>query len=341
MNHRRNRFAMYIPVALLGLIALGWTGFWWHAAQRLETAVDAWIQREAAAGRLYACGERSIGGYPFRLEISCEKPRAELPADGGPVHLTATRFLAMAHVYAPTRVYGELHGPLTIGKSKSETGMELMAGWSSAIASLTGSIDRLERVSVVVERFDLRNAADERPLVAAQKLEVHARPTPDAGEGAYDATAGLDQARLTLLDDILGDDESSLRLNLSVRGLDDLRPRRLSESLRAFAEAGGNVRIKQARLERPGTVLQSEGDIRLDELGRPQGQLDLVVQGGESLLGKVPALRELGPVAAAGLGLLGQKTTLDNRPALGFRLNIKNGNLVLAGIKLGEIQPLY
>ena len=39
--------------------------------RRKADGLDAWLADEAAAGRQWTCADRSVGGYPFRLEVSC------------------------------------------------------------------------------------------------------------------------------------------------------------------------------------------------------------------------------------------------------------------------------
>ena len=68
---RTKRWRIFIaPVALL-TIAVAWSAFWFFAASQVDVQADAWRAHEAQSGRDYDCARRSVGGFPFRLEITC------------------------------------------------------------------------------------------------------------------------------------------------------------------------------------------------------------------------------------------------------------------------------
>src|SRR5215475_15964309 len=67
----RRRWPLFLPFALVVLLAAAWTGLWFYAAARAETEIAAWRAREFQAGRFQDCATQSIGGYPFRIEVRC------------------------------------------------------------------------------------------------------------------------------------------------------------------------------------------------------------------------------------------------------------------------------
>ena len=69
---RRPLWRLFIMPALLLVAAVVWSAFWFYAASQVGIRADAWAAQEAKAGRVYACGQRSVAGYPFRLEVSCD-----------------------------------------------------------------------------------------------------------------------------------------------------------------------------------------------------------------------------------------------------------------------------
>ena len=44
---------LYVPTVVVLALALLWTGGWFFAANRAETVMNAWMEREAANGRTY------------------------------------------------------------------------------------------------------------------------------------------------------------------------------------------------------------------------------------------------------------------------------------------------
>ena len=56
-----------IPLALVGLLAAGWSAFWYQQVNKFEARLDELIEREASLGKQWTCAQRKIGGFPFRL----------------------------------------------------------------------------------------------------------------------------------------------------------------------------------------------------------------------------------------------------------------------------------
>lgn len=336
----RSRLTLYLPFVLLAVVCGGWSIFWWIASSRLSEGVETWLAREAEAGRVYACGSRTVGGFPFRLEIDCAKPTARLPSDDGAVEISAARLHAVAQIYRPTHVIGQFEGPLNLVHPK--LGQPLKATWTLAAASFNGSTRRLEDVSFSVENLDLRSEATNEPVVTTSKFQAHGRSTPDVQVGAYDVIAKMDAASVPLLDGLLGSPApTNIELQARVRGLDSVAGGTTGERLQAFAAAGGNLRIALARIERGDVALQSAGQLTLDKTGRPEGELDVTVRGAEKLASLAPALGNLGPLAGAGIKLLGQKATLDGASARRFEVTLAEGVVRLGGLPVGPVPALY
>src|SRR5665647_1240074 len=72
---RRNRRYITLLVLFAALFG-GWSWLWHYATGKAETAIDGWREREAKSGRVYTCGSQTIGGYPFRFEVNCNKAAA-------------------------------------------------------------------------------------------------------------------------------------------------------------------------------------------------------------------------------------------------------------------------
>ena len=58
---------------------------------RSASAPTSGGRSEAKSGRVYDCGKRSVAGYPFRLEVSCEDASVALVSQtaGAPSRFTA------------------------------------------------------------------------------------------------------------------------------------------------------------------------------------------------------------------------------------------------------------
>ncbi len=75
---RRPLWRLFIAPVLLLIAAAAWSVFWFYAASEVGVRADAWRAQEAKSGRNFDCGKRTVAGFPFRLEISCENASVAL-----------------------------------------------------------------------------------------------------------------------------------------------------------------------------------------------------------------------------------------------------------------------
>src|SRR5262249_61242403 len=99
-----------VPPAMLVLRGMIWSAFWYWSTTAAEATMTAWRAREAAAGRVYGCATTHFGGYPFRLEVDCAEPSVDDRATA--LSVRARNLAAVAQVWDPTLVIGEIAGPL-------------------------------------------------------------------------------------------------------------------------------------------------------------------------------------------------------------------------------------
>ena len=111
---RRSRFWLYTPFVLLLLLAIAWSIAWFVIRNRTAEALDGWIAAEARGGRQWTCGDRTIAGYPFRIEIICNS----LDLKRGAITASFGRTEAVAQVYQPRRIITEVAGPLRVSDGR-------------------------------------------------------------------------------------------------------------------------------------------------------------------------------------------------------------------------------
>ena len=70
----RHGLRAVLLLGFVGVLAAGWTIVWMRARDEVQTRFDALLVAEAKAGRQHQCLGRQIGGYPFHIEITCDKP---------------------------------------------------------------------------------------------------------------------------------------------------------------------------------------------------------------------------------------------------------------------------
>jgi hypothetical protein len=347
----RSRFWLFAPFALLGLLVAGWTATWFMIRNQTSRALDDFIGREAALGRQWTCGHRSVGGFPFRIEVGCES----LSLQGSDSRLMLGPVTVVAQVYQPRHFIADVAGPLRAG-----TGPVGFDGtWRRLQVSIRTLPEGLQRASVAVDSPSLRLTglgAGDLDL-AAQHLETHLRPDPTRAvpDGAYDWS--LQAARLTVpgLDALVGGTEpADLAVELTATQARDVAGRPFADELERWRQAGGHIEIARLTLAKGARRLEGKGQFDLDDAHRPQGRAELAAAGIEgvlgaalrvgtgatgALLGALTGRRQTDPDAAPSGETRGTNAGLKSLPPLridGGRVQL--GPLTIPGLR---VPPLY
>jgi hypothetical protein len=182
------------------------------------------------------CPDRSVGGFPFRIEVSCP-----LSVQQGEATASFGRLLTVAQVYRPSHVIAEVGGPLRA----SDGDVAVEADWRLLQASVQSAPDALQRASLVIEDPKVRilGLAPADLSGAAAHLEAHLRPDPArAAEGAYDAALSARGLAVPLLNVFLGGDEpADMTLDTTVTQARSLTGRGEARS------SGGGTRAAPSR----------------------------------------------------------------------------------------------
>jgi len=91
---------MALPLAAMVALCIAWSGFWFFAASRADTAIAGWRAREAQGGRVQSCSSQSLGGFPFRIEVQCADPAVEFRGAQPPMVLTAKSAQVAGQIYS-------------------------------------------------------------------------------------------------------------------------------------------------------------------------------------------------------------------------------------------------
>jgi len=366
---RHNRRYIGMLVLLVALIG-GWSWLWHYAAGQAETAVDGWRAREAKSGRVYTCGSQSIGGYPFRIEVNCDKAAAQFRSNQPPVEIKTSGMLIAAQIYQPNLLITEFQGPLTIadpGKSPN-----IVANWKLGQSSVRGTPSAPERVSLVFDGpvVDRINGGTRENLLHAKRIEIHGRIVEGSATDhpVIEIVTRLTRAAAPTLHPAashpLDADISAL-----LRGLQDFSPKPWPVRFRELQAAGGRIDITQARVQQGETIAVGSGSLSLNANGRLDGQLRVTVAGLEPFLASINAeqavqtspdmdkvagaldrlLPGLGGVArqkassnlSLGINLLGEQTTLEGKRAVMLPLRFDDGSVFLGPIKFGNTPALF
>lgn len=363
---RPRRRWLFLPFGFLVVLAAAWCGFWYFAAGRAEEEIARWRQHEAQRGRIFACADQAISGFPFRIEVRCAAPTADIRQPQA-VSFKAGNMLAAVQIYQPNLMIAEIAGPLTVAANASPIAS---IEWQQAQASVRGLMPPPERISAVFDKIVLTlvDGAERRPGASADHLEIHVRqapylpPDPPALDLGLRLAGGIVPSVPQLASVPVEADVTAV-----LTGLEDFSAKPLAQRLRELQAAGGRLDIRQARVRQGDFLAVGQGTLRLTAAGRLDGEVNLTVAGLEYLMTALgldqmvarqtqgaanrlaPGLnldKLLGPrgnaaLAAAGVAMLGRPAELEGRKAVMLPLRVADGVVFLGTLRVGELLPLF
>jgi len=368
----RLRKRRYIGTLILFLALVGgWSYLWYYATGKAEVAIDGWRAREARAGRIYTCGSQSIGGYPFRIEVTCDKAAAVFRSNQPPVEIKTSGILVAAQLYQPTLLISDFYGPLTIADLGHAP--NIIVNWKLAQSSVRGTPSAPERISLVFDQpvVERINGNNRQSVLKAQHIEVHGRL---AGGSVTNKPIIETVLRLRAAAAPELHPAAAMPIDADIttllRGLNDFSPKPWSARFRELQAVDGRVDITQARVQQGDTIAVGDGTLSLNTSGRLQGQLRVTVANIEPFLAAVGTpqvvqnspdmdrlsgaldrlLPGLGNVArqqatssnlSLGINLLGEQTTLEGKRAVTLPLRFDDGSVFLGPIWIGNTPAMF
>ncbi len=358
-------------LVLVLVLAAGWSWFWLYAAGQAQVAIDGWRAREAKAGRVYACGSQTIGGYPFRIEVECDKASALFRSNQPPVEIKASGMLIAAQIYQPNLLITEFHGPLTIADPGKPP--NVIVNWKLFQSSVRGTPAAPERVSLVFDKPVVERVigGNRQNMLRAKRIEIHGRLIEGSvtKNPVIETVLRLTQASAPELHPAAAQPVDA-DITAVLRGLDNFSPKPWAARFRELQAAGGRIDITKARVRQDETIATGDGALSLTANGRLVGQLRVTIAGLEPFLASISApqavqtspdmdkvagaldrlLPGLGGVArqqatssnlSFGINLLGERTTLEGKPAVTLPLRFDDGSIFLGPIKIGDAPALF
>ena len=375
---RRRFWRFLLLAAVIVALPIGWSALWSYAASIANEALSGWLNREAALGRVYACGSQTIGGFPFGIAIRCDKVAAAFKSNRPPFDVSAGEITFSAQVFRPTLLNGEISAPVTLADPGQ--GPAFVANWSAARLTLLGLPPEPERVTVDLAkpRLDRTAGANAGMIFQADRLEVDghiiagsARRNPVI-EASAKVVAGLAPSFHPLLaEPVQGE------IDAVMRGFKDFQPKPWSVLFRDMQAAGGGIEIKTLRLARSDAALLGTGTFTINASGRIEGELRVTVAGVENIVPLLGVDQLIGQgidrltggsgSPAQGLGALdrllpglggvvresasaglietikrmGEPTKLDGKPAVALPLRVTDGIVYVGIIPVAAVPALF
>ncbi|WP_188312026.1 DUF2125 domain-containing protein [Salinarimonas soli] len=339
----RSRFWLFAPFTIVGLVIVAWCVAWFVIKDRTVDGLDAWLAREAAAGRQWTCADRGIGGFPFRIELDC----ASVSLRQGALTAQAGALQAVAQIYRPRHVIARLNGPLQV----TEGGLATQVRWRQLESSVRSSREGLQQLALIMDGGEMQvSGATPEPIrAAAERLEVYARPSPSQTDESVDVVARAAGAAVPALDAFLGTPEPA-NLELQARATHGLRlgGQSLPQEVERWREAGGALDVVLLKLAKGNGRFEARGRLGLDEERRVQGRLEGAAQGLEAVLRRFMGEGRAG-LAAGLLGALAGRREPPRQAESGPGLQplpplrFENGRVLLGPLPIPGLRlpPLY
>lgn len=330
---RRGRGPMWLALGVAAAAA-AWTAGWtWARSQAIEE-MDARLAGLARQGVRVVCPERSVGGYPFRLEIDCRDPGVEIPARGLGGSVAALR--VVAQIWDPRHVLMEADGPLVA----EEAGRgRVDATWRRLSTSLRWRPGGVERASLSIEGLDatFRGPDGGAGRLAAEHWEAHGRSSGERSQ-SLDVAVSAAAAALEVNGRRIGPPRSDVAISTTFV---DALPPGPGEAARAFAARGGRIEPIRASFAVGGVRVAGKGAMTLGTDGLLDGMIDFAAEGLEAVVTQ-PA--SLGPETASLLGgfiLLGKPSQDPDLPGRRLDLVIDHGRPRFGRLLSAPMAPLF
>ena len=259
------------PFVVLAIAAAGYSAGWLWLRQETSRQLDAGAAELRSRGYTVSWRDRTIGGYPFRLDVDFSALRL---AEPGGWAVAFPRLRSESFVYALGHWVAEAPDGVTItrpGAGAVRVRAEVLH------ASLAGLSEHPPRFSLEGQGLTFTPEAGARPfpLASAQGLQFHLRQGPDDEGGLFVSLTG--GRPLSPPPGLGGDPQGGLDFNLELilSKAHALVGPDWSTAGRAWSAAGGTARLRRGSISsgRTTVTLSSPQPMTTGTDGRLRGAL--------------------------------------------------------------------
>jgi hypothetical protein len=366
---RKRRWPILVPVAIVVTLALAWSWLWYYSATVADRTLSGWVEREAAAGRFYACGTQSIGGFPVSIQAHCTDAVADIKTYQPTYGVRAHAIDFLAEVYHPTRLIGDVSSPISIAVGDQPP--TLTANWKRARVIVGGVPPDPDTVSFELDAARLDHAGSNDSIAKVARGDLQGRVISGSARNnpIIEVKLRLKDAAAPTLHQALAQPMSA-EADAVLRGFKDLGPKPWADRFREMQASGGGIEIKALRLTQGDAAVLGAGSLTINANGKLDGVIHIAVanierivpligvdqmisQGVDHFSGSEGTLDRLLP----GLGnvirdtanaslidnlkKMGQPTSIDDRPAILLPLRFVDSSVYLGLLRVGELPPLF
>jgi hypothetical protein len=325
-----SRKVLLLGVLIVLFIAV-YSVAWYFAAEFLRNRITNFFSGGNPAGVSANCDNATMGGYPFRFRLNCDRLSFDdnfqgISASSGPVR-------AAAQVYNPGHVVWEMDGPAEI---RSALGFNSTLEWSDLRASFRAGFSGLQRSSM--EWTDLKTKVTSTVTalqveVVTPHLETHVRQN----EGNLDYAALIRDTAVSVDGTAIAIPPVSASLEATFTDRGGLLDPRLAHRQQLYGTKGELRRLVVDVGE--GQVLTLSGPFSVGDDGLLSGSIRIEIEKirawRDTLKKAYPDKRETFDDIAKVLRVLTM-----GRDDGSAEITIQNGVAMLGFIPLGQLPPL-
>jgi len=330
---------MKTRTTILGVVALlvfaGWSAFWWFAASTVESASADAIAKAGRRGITVDCANKNVRGWPFQMTLVCDRAAVK----NARFHVEANGLRAVALVYNPSHLIVEADAPFVF--TDANLPAPIAADWKAGRASVELSGGLVERASIEFKEISGQSASFlplSRP--SADSLEVHVRRA--AGPADLDIAITSESIKADLADSALPPFDLKIVATL-VEGAPLLVGRR-EQFIERVKTGAAALDISRALVSIGAARVEFSGRFFLNPEGYLTGNPRIAIANAPALateLARIPGIdaSKLKPILQL-IANFGEKTTIDDAPAGGVTLSIRDGYMSAGFLRFGRLSPV-
>lgn len=325
----------------LGLAVIGYAVYWFQLAGAVEDAVHDQLTVWRDQGIAVAYDELTVGGFPYRLQITAAQPavtaarRARFDWQTDLIDVVAepwdlNHWIAITDTPSRLTVVREGAGPdleFTAAHMRSSLVVDGNGGWMRSASDLRQVALRAP------ERLD---------AITAERAELHVRrPETDAADRI---DVALRLASVTLpapVTEMLDRHIETVLIDATVAG--PLPAAVDGAGLAAWRDAGGTVDLRQGQIAWGQIEVTTAGTLALDDQLRPIGALTAQLRGANQMIDGLAATGQLTEEAAIAARLviaLASSDGPDGGRVVELPLTLQDGEIHLGPIPIGRVGPV-
>lgn len=352
------RFRVFIPIAVLAVLAALYYWAWQSSAATVRTEVTRWVEEERAAGRIADYDSFRIGGFPYRMQVEITSPHLADPVAGW--SWQADKLTGFVLPYRLNHAVLVAQGQQRVAFTRLDRHEVVTGSGEDQRASLVLRGGELERFALELNGLAARReifltdqpqTPERVESVIAETLQIHTRRVRDnedlPAEGHHHAVM-VEAQNITWNGhpyEGLGSDISFVLMRVLAAGLPESRFGTFDpDAMRLWHQNDGILYLDEAAIRWSEIEVAGTGVFQLDNQHRPEGEMTILVSGHARAIDALVAGGALDPQYADI-----SKTVLDVIAAIGgdpegrirAPLRFEEGTVYLGPAEMMDLPPLY